>query len=134
MHELNCCFLVSSIDQKTLEGTATVGCFLIIDSNLQTRYRKIISKLSLRAKVSIILSSKNEIQAIQYENVGLQVEIQARDHQNERCKNTITHLRERYLDHTRDPGKQNIICKKTHNFNYWFVSLSTILHIKNTMA
>lgn len=134
MYELNCCFLVSSIDQNTSGGTATVGCFLIIDSNLQTRYRKIISKLSLRAKVSIILSSKNEIQAIQYENVGLQVEIQARDHQNERCKNTITHLREHYIDYTRDPGKHNIICKKTHNFYYWHVSLSTILHIKNTMA
>ena len=47
--------------------------------------------------------------AVKYENVKFQGEIHAKDQQIEKCKNTMTHLRERYVDHTMNPGKDNII-------------------------
>ena len=51
----------------------------------------------------------NQIQAIQYENVALQAQQDVYQAQLQRCEDTITHLRERYIDHTRDPSKDNII-------------------------
>ena len=51
----------------------------------------------------------NQIQAIQYENVALQTQKDVYQAQLQRCQDIITHLRTRYLDHTRDPGKDNII-------------------------
>ena len=50
----------------------------------------------------------NQMQATQYHNVGLQGKIREKDQHNERSKSTITHLRERYVYHARDPDKDNI--------------------------
>ena len=50
-----------------------------------------------------------QIQAIQYENVALQVQKNVYQAQLQRCQDTITHLRTRYVLHARDPGKDNII-------------------------
>ena len=50
----------------------------------------------------------NQIQAIQYENVALQAQRDVYQAQLQRCQDTITHLRTRYVDHARDPGKGNI--------------------------
>ena len=44
----------------------------------------------------------NQIQAIQYENVGLQGEIRAKNQQ-------IDHLMTRYVEYARDPGKDNVV-------------------------
>ena len=49
------------------------------------------------------------MQAIQYENVALQAQRDIYQTQLQRCRDTITHLRESYLDHARDPGKDNTI-------------------------
>ena len=78
---MSCCFLTNIQSQKTSGDIAAMCCFLMFYCNLQIT---------------------------QYENVGLQDEIQARYQQIERCEDTITHLRERYVDHARDPGKGNI--------------------------
>ena len=51
----------------------------------------------------------NQMQAIQYENVALQAQRDIYQTQLQRCRDTITHLRESYLDHARDPGKDNTI-------------------------
>ena len=51
----------------------------------------------------------NEIQAIQYENVALQAERDIYQAKLEKCQDTITGLRARYVDHARNPGKENII-------------------------
>ena len=51
----------------------------------------------------------NQVQVIQYENVALQAQRDVYQAELQRCKNTITHLRTRYVDHARDPGKDNII-------------------------
>ena len=51
----------------------------------------------------------NQIQAIQYENVALQAQRDNYQAQLQRCEDTITHFRAGYVDHARDPGKDNII-------------------------
>ena len=51
----------------------------------------------------------NQIQAIKSENVALQAQRDVYQAQLQRCQDTITHLRTCYVDHARDPGKDNII-------------------------
>ena len=51
----------------------------------------------------------NLIQVIQYEYVALQAQRDVYQSQLQRCEDTITHLRERYMDHSRDPTKDNNI-------------------------
>ena len=43
------------------------------------------------------------------ENVALQAQRDVYQAELQRCQDTITHLRTRYLPHARDPGKDNII-------------------------
>ena len=45
----------------------------------------------------------------EYENVALQAQRDVYQAELQRCQGTITHLRTRYVDHARDPGKGNII-------------------------
>ena len=69
------------------------------------------------------------IQAIEYENVGLQGEITAYQAQLQVSQNRITELVERYVDHCRNPSKDNIVIivrkhttpenDKYHNFPYY---------------
>ena len=51
----------------------------------------------------------NRIQAIQYENVSLQAQKNVYQAELQRCQDSITHLKKRYVPHARDPGKDNII-------------------------
>ena len=51
----------------------------------------------------------NQIQAIEYENVVLQAQKDVYQAQLQKCQDTIIHLKARYVDHARDPGKENII-------------------------
>ena len=64
---------------------------------------------ALTARDQAITERDTRIQKVQYENVGLQGEIRAKDLQIDRCETRITELRKRRVDHTRDPGKDNII-------------------------
>ena len=50
----------------------------------------------------------NQIQVIQYENMALETQRDVCQAQLQRCED-ITHLRARYVDHARDPGKDNTI-------------------------
>ena len=56
----------------------------------------------------------NRIQAIQYENVTLQAQKDVYQAQLQKCQDTITHLKTRYVPHARDPGKDNIIIVRKH--------------------
>ena len=56
-----------------------------------------------------ITDCDSQRQAIQYENVALQAQRDVCQIQPQRCEDTIAHLRERYVDHGRDPGKDIII-------------------------
>ena len=51
----------------------------------------------------------NQIQAIQYKNVALQAQRDVYQAELQKFQDTITHLRTRYVPHTRNPGKDNII-------------------------
>ena len=51
----------------------------------------------------------NQIQVIQYENMALETQRDVCQAQLQRCEDIITHLRARYVDHARDPGKGNTI-------------------------
>ena len=51
----------------------------------------------------------DDLENRQYENVALQAQRDVYQAQLQRCQDTITHLRTRYVDHARDPGKDNII-------------------------
>ena len=51
----------------------------------------------------------NQIKTIQYENVALQAQRDRYQAELQRCQDTITHLKTRYVPHVRDPGKDNII-------------------------
>ena len=51
----------------------------------------------------------NQIQAIQYENVALQAQRDEYKDQLQKCQDIITHLKKHYVDHAKDPGKDNIV-------------------------
>ena len=51
----------------------------------------------------------DDLENRQYENVALQVQRDVYQAQLQRCQDNIIHLRTRYVDHARDPGKDNII-------------------------
>ena len=51
----------------------------------------------------------NQIQAIKYENVALQPQRDVHKDQLQKFQYIIAHLGKRYVDHSRDPGKDNIV-------------------------
>ena len=51
----------------------------------------------------------NQIQAIKYDNVVLQAQRDVYKEQLQKCQDIITYLSTRYVDHTKDPGKDNIV-------------------------
>ena len=51
----------------------------------------------------------DDLQNREYENVALQVQRDVYKDQLQKCQDTITHLRTRYVDHAKDPGKGNIV-------------------------
>ena len=51
----------------------------------------------------------NQIQVIQYENVAMQAQKDLYQAELQKCQDTITHLKTRYVPHARNPGKDNII-------------------------
>ena len=58
---------------------------------------------------SVIALMNDNLQAIKYENVALQAQRDEYQAQLQGCQDTITHLKTRYVDHERNPGKDNII-------------------------
>ena len=51
----------------------------------------------------------DDLQAIKYENVAFQAQRDVYQAQLQGCQDTITHLRTRYVDYARDPGKDDVI-------------------------
>ena len=51
----------------------------------------------------------NQIQAIKYENVSLQAARDVYQAELQKCQDTITHLKNLYVPHAKNPGKDNII-------------------------
>ena len=51
----------------------------------------------------------NQMQAIKYKNMALQAQRDVYQAELQKCQDTITHLKTRYVPHARDLGKDNII-------------------------
>ena len=95
-------------------------------------YKKGVEKLQ-EDHQKAIEERGNRIQAIEYENVGLQGEITAYQAQLQVSQNRITELVERYVDHCRNPSKDNIVIivrkhatpenDKYHNFPYYILRI-----------
>ena len=63
-----------------------------------------------------LMESQDLVKQLEYNNTGLQGEIRAKNQEIERqdqqtteLQNEVARLRERYVDHCRDPGKDNVI-------------------------
>ena len=80
-----------------------------------------------------ITDRNNRVQAIEYENVGLQGEIKAKDQQIEASQHKIAEPVERYVDHCRSPSRDNIVIivrkhttpenDKYHNLPYYIARI-----------
>ena len=56
-----------------------------------------------------LTGSQEHARQLEYNNTGLQGEIRAKDQEIDRRREEIAELRERYVDHCRDPGKDNLV-------------------------
>ena len=56
-----------------------------------------------------LTESQDLVRQLEYNNTGLQGEIRAKDQEIVRRQLEIAELRERYVDHCRDPGKDNLV-------------------------
>ena len=56
-----------------------------------------------------LTESQDLVRQLEYNNTGLQGEIRAKDQEIVRRQLEITELRERYVDHCRDPSKDNLV-------------------------
>ena len=72
--------------------------------------RQQLTKKKMKEEHQQVIEEKDiQRQAIQYENVALQAQRGVYQTQLQKCQDTITHLRTRYVDHVTEPGKDNII-------------------------
>ena len=51
----------------------------------------------------------DDLKNCEYDNVVLQAQKDVYKDQLQKCQDIITHLRTRYVDHAKDPGKDNIV-------------------------
>ena len=85
----------------------------VVETVLPRVIRKLTSAIEEKDSALALLTDDlqdrdNQIQAIQYENVALQAERDVYQAQLQRCQDTTTHLRTRYVPHARNPGKDTL--------------------------
>ena len=56
-----------------------------------------------------LTESQDLVRQLEFSNSGMQGEIRAKDQEIARRQSEIAELRERYVDHCRDPGKDNLV-------------------------
>ena len=86
----------------------------VVETVLPREVRKLASTIEEKDAVIVLMNDDlqdrvNQIQAIKYENIALQAQRDVYQAELQRCQDTITYLRTRYVDQWRDPGKDNII-------------------------
>ena len=86
----------------------------VVETVLPREVRKLASTIEEKDAVIVLMNDDlqdrvNQIQAIKYENIALQAQRDVYQAELQRCQDTVTHLRTRYVDQWRDPGKDNII-------------------------
>ena len=101
-----------------LKDIAARGFDVRIEEIEEKHQRAIEEKDAAIALLSDDLQDRdNQIQAIQYENVTLQAQRDVYKDQLQKCQDIITHLRTRYVDHAKNPGKDNIVMVIEENTN-----------------
>ena len=78
-----------------------------VETVLPREVRKLPSVIKEKDAALALLN--DDLQNREYENVALQAQRDVYQVQLQRCQDTIIHLRTRYVDHVRDPCKDNII-------------------------
>ena len=86
----------------------------IIEIVLPREVRKLASIIEEKEIAIALLNDDlqgrdNQIQAIKYGNVALQAQKDAYHAELQKCQDTITHLKTRYVPHAKNPCKDNII-------------------------
>ena len=86
----------------------------VVETVLPRQVLKLASNIEEKDVVIALMNDDlqgrdNQIWPIKYENVALQAQRYVYQAQLQRYQDTITRLRTRYVDHARDPGKDNII-------------------------
>ena len=69
---------------------------------------------AIEEKDAALALLNDDLQNREYQNVVLQAQRDVYQTQTQKCQDTITHLKTRYADHARDPGKENIIIVRKH--------------------
>ena len=85
-----------------------------VETVLPREVRKLASTIEGKDAVIVLMNDDlqgrdDQIQAIKYENVGLQAQKDVCQAELQKCQDTITHPKARYVPHAEDPGKDNII-------------------------
>ena len=86
----------------------------VVETVLSREVRKLASTIEGKDAVIVLMNDDlqdrdDQIQAIKYENVGLQAQKDVCQVELQKCQDTITHPKARYVPHAEDPGKDNII-------------------------
>ena len=76
-------------------------------SNFTTGSSKLASVIEEKDAALVLLNA--DLKNRQYENVALQAQRDVYQTQLKKCQDTIIHLKTCYVDHARDPGKDNIV-------------------------
>ena len=83
----------------------------IVPRGLNARIEEIQEKhhQAIEEKDAAIALLNYEIKNREYDNVALQAQKDVHKDQLQKCQDIIVHLRTRYVDHAKDPGKDNIV-------------------------
>ena len=86
----------------------------VVETVLPREVRKLASTIEGTNAVIALMNDDlqghdDQIQAIKYENVALQAQKDVCQAELQKCHDTITHPKARYVSHAEDPGKDNII-------------------------
>ena len=127
---MSCYFQANIQRQKHSESVVAMCCFLMFSSSLQNEGDH---QQAIEEKDAAIVLLDDDLKNREYENVTLQAQRDVYQALLQRCQDTITHLKTRYLDHARDPGKDNNIIivrkhttpanNKYHGFPYHFTRI-----------
>ena len=79
----------------------------IVETVLLWEVRKLAS--AIEEKDATIALLNDNLQNREYENVALQTQRDVYQAELQKCQDTITHLKTRYVPHAKDPGKDNTI-------------------------
>ena len=103
--------LLFSIQQPKAKDFRRYCCNVLFPYDRQqlTNKMKEDHQQAIEEKDAALALLNDDLQNREYQNVALQAQRYVCQTQIQKCQDAITHLKTRYVDHARDPGKDNII-------------------------